>query len=49
MDIVEFMMAIILIASFLILLLALNLRRIINSGQSDRYGGLRDEMDDDDE
>lgn len=49
MDIVEFMMVMILIASFLILLLALNLRHIIKSGQSDRYGGLRGEMDDDDE
>lgn len=49
MDIVDFLIAMILIASFMIFLLALNLRHIIKSGQSDRYGGLRDEMDDDDE
>lgn len=49
MDIVEFLMVMMLIALFLIFLLALKLRHIIKSGQSDRYGGLRDEMDDDDE
>lgn len=49
MDIVEFMIVIILIALFMIFLLALKLRHIIKSGQSDRYGGLRSEMDDDDE
>lgn len=49
MDIVEFMIVMTLIALFLIILLALKLRHIIKSGQSDRYGGLRDEMDDDDE
>ena len=49
MGIVEFLIVMILIALFMIILLALKFRHIINSGQSDSYGGLRDEMDDDDE